>query len=309
MSGSVVVLGVFVADTAYRADRQPSMGETILGLGFKLGPGGKGSNQAVAAAKLGVETHFITRLGVDTFADMANDTWRQAGVKPAAIATPESYTGAAYIFVDDKTGDNAIIVAPGAATLISPRDIDANAGLIRAASVFVTQLEQPIDAAIRALRIAREAGVITVFNPAPAIGLPDEIYGLCDYVTPNETEAEALTGQRVESIEDARAAAAALMAKGARAAIITLGKRGALLQARDLSVHVPAVSAGPVVETTGAGDAFNGGFAAALAKGYSPVEAVKFGCAVAGVSVTRAGTAPSMPSFEEAMALYEARQD
>ena len=309
MSGSVVVLGVFVADTAYRAGRQPLMGETILGLGFKLGPGGKGSNQAVAAAKLGVETHFITRLGVDTFADMANDTWRQVGVKPAAIATPESYTGAAYIFVDDKTGDNAIIVAPGAAALISPSDIETNADLIRAASVFVTQLEQPIDAAVRALQIAREAGVTTVFNPAPAAELPDEIYALCDYVTPNETEAEALTGRPVESIEDARGAAAALRAKGARAAIITLGKRGALLQTQDQSVHVPAISAGPVVETTGAGDAFNGGFAAALARGYSPVEAVKFGCAVAGVSVTRAGTAPSMPSFEEAMALYKSQPE
>lgn len=309
MPGSVVVLGVFVADTAYRADRQPSMGETILGLGFKLGPGGKGSNQAVAAAKLGVETHFITRLGIDTFADMANDTWRQVGVKPAAIATPESYTGAAYIFVDNETGDNAIIVAPGAAALISPSDIEANADLIRAASVFVTQLEQPIDAAIRALQIAHEAGVATVFNPAPAAKLPDEIYALCDYVTPNETEAEALSGRRVESIEDAKVAAAALRAKGARAAIITLGKRGALLQTQDRSVHVPAVSAGPVVETTGAGDAFNGGFAAALAKGYSPVEAVKFGCAVAGVSVTRAGTAPSMPSFEEAMALYKSQPE
>jgi ribokinase len=305
MPGSVVVLGVFVADTAYRADRQPSMGETVLGRGFKLGPGGKGSNQAVAAAKLGVETHFITRLGVDTFADMANDTWRQAGVKPAVIATPDSYTGAAYIFVDDKTGDNAIIVAPGAAALISPGDIETNADLIRSAGVFVTQLEQPIDAAIRALRIAHEAGVTTVFNPAPAAELPEEIYALCDYVTPNETEAEALTGRRVESIEDAENAAEALRAKGARAAIITLGKRGALLRTQDRSVHVPAVSAGPVVETTGAGDAFNGGFAAALARGYPALEAVKFGCAVAGVSVTRAGTAPSMPSFEEAMALYK----
>ncbi|WP_137113676.1 ribokinase [Mesorhizobium sp. GR13] len=304
MAGSVVVLGVFVADTAYRAVRQPAMGETVLGLDFKLGPGGKGSNQAVAAAKLGVETHMITRLGVDTFADMANETWRQAGVRPAAIATPESYTGAAYIFVDSRTGDNAIIVSPGAAALISVRDIDASADLIRSASVFMTQLEQPVDAAMRALAIAREAGATTILNPAPAAALPDAIYALCDYVTPNETEAEALTGRAVESIDDARAAAEIFLAKGAGAAIVTLGKRGALLHTPDRSVHVPALSAGPVVETTGAGDAFNGGFAAAMAKGHSPLEAVKFGCAVAGVSVTRAGTAPSMPSLEEAMALY-----
>ncbi|OQM76519.1 ribokinase [Manganibacter manganicus] len=304
MPGPVVILGVFVADTAYRAPRQPVMGETILGSGFKLGPGGKGSNQAVAAAKLEVETHFITRLGVDTFADMAMETWRDAGVSPAVIATPESYTGAAYIFIDDRTGDNAIIVSPGAAALITSRDIEARAALIRSASVFVTQLEQPVDAAIRALQIAREAGVTTVLNPAPAADLPDALYPLCDYITPNETEAEALTGRSVANVEDARAAAEILLAKGARAAIITLGERGALLHGKDQSIHFPAVSAGPVVETTGAGDAFNGGFAAALAKGFSAVEAVRFGCAVAGISVTRAGTAPSMPSLAETMSLY-----
>ncbi len=305
MPGPVVILGVFVADTAYRAARQPNIGETILGRGFKLGPGGKGSNQAVAAARLGVETHFITRLGVDTFADMAMETWRQAGVKSAAIATPESYTGAAYIFVDEYTGDNAIIVSPGAAALITPRDIEAQAGLIGSASVFVTQLEQPIDAAIRGLQIAHAAGATTVLNPAPAAELPDTIYPLCDYLTPNETEAEALTGRSVANLEDARAAADILLAKGARAAIITLGERGALLHGKGQSVHFPAVSAGPVMETTGAGDAFNGGFAAALAKGFSAEDAVRFGCTVAGISVTRAGTAPSMPSLAEAMSLYE----
>jgi len=259
----------------------------------------------VAAARLGVETHFITRLGVDTFADMAMETWRQAGVKSAAIATPESYTGAAYIFVDEYTGDNAIIVSPGAAALITPRDIEAQAGLIGSASVFVTQLEQPIDAAIRGLQIAHAAGATTVLNPAPAAELPDTIYPLCDYLTPNETEAEALTGRSVANLEDARAAADILLAKGARAAIITLGERGALLHGKGQSVHFPAVSAGPVMETTGAGDAFNGGFAAALAKGFSAEDAVRFGCTVAGISVTRAGTAPSMPSLAEAMSLYE----
>jgi len=305
MAGSVVILGVFVADTAYRADRQPRMGETILGQGFKLGPGGKGSNQAVAAAKLGVETHFITRLGVDPFAEMALAAWREAGVTPAVIPTPESYTGAAYIFVEQATGNNAIIVAPGAAALISPADIDANAALIASASVFVTQLEQPIDAALRSLRIAREAGVATILNPAPAAPLPADIYALCDYVTPNETEAEALTGLPVADIDEARSAADELLAKGARAAIITLGERGALYHTHGRSVHVPAISAGPVVETTGAGDAFNGGFAAALARGFEPVDAVRFGCAVAGISVTRPGTAPSMPTLEEAQRLYE----
>ena len=129
----IVILGVFVADTAYRAARQPRMGETLLGNGFKLGPGGKGSNQAVAAGRLGADVTFITRLGSDPFADMAMATWKRAGVKPAVIETPESYTGAAYIFVEETTGNNAIIVSPGAAMLISPADIDRHADLIRSA--------------------------------------------------------------------------------------------------------------------------------------------------------------------------------
>ena len=303
MAKPIVILGVFVADTAYRAPRAPRMGETILGSSFKLGPGGKGSNQAVAAGKVGADVAFITRLGRDPFADMALATWKDAGVKPTVIETPESYTGAAYIFVEETTGNNAIIVCPGAATLISPADIDAHAELIRKAGVFVTQLEQPIDAALRALQIAKAAGVATILNPAPAAELPAEIYPLCDYVTPNETEAEELTGVKVDSVEGARKAAEALIAKGAKAAVITLGEKGALLHADGVSELVPAFSAGPVVETTGAGDAFNGGFAAALARGGTPLDAVRFACAVAGISVTRAGTAPSMPTLPEVEAL------
>jgi ribokinase len=303
MQKPVVILGVFVADTAYRAARAPRMGETILGSDFKLGPGGKGSNQAVAAGRLGADVTFVTRLGRDPFADMARATWKEAGVKPAVIETPESYTGAAYIFVEETTGNNAIIVCPGAATLISPDDIDANAALIRSAGVFVTQLEQPIDAALRALEIAREAGVTTILNPAPAAKLPERIYKLSDYLTPNETETEELTGLKVETVDDARRAADRLLTMGVGTAIITLGDRGALLHTKGQSEHVPAVKTGPVVETTGAGDAFNGGLAAALARGASPLEAVRFACGVAGISVTRPGTAPSMPTLAEVEAI------
>ncbi len=184
-------------------------------------------------------------------------------------------------------------------TLISPADIEANAALIRGAGVFVTQLEQPIDAALKALQIARSAGVATILNPAPAAVLPAEIFPLCDYVTPNETEAEELTGVKVDSLDGARRAAEVLIGKGARAAVITLGEKGALYHAAGISEMVPAVDAGPVVETTGAGDAFNGGFAAALARGEHPLAAVRFACAVAGISVTRPGTAPSMPTLDE----------
>lgn len=299
----VVILGVFVADTAYRAERQPRMGETILGQGFALGPGGKGSNQAVAAAKAGAETHFISRLGHDPFADMALAIWAAAGVTPAVTQHDDSYTGAAYIFVEAGTGNNAIIVSPGVAGTISAADIEARADLIGGAAVFVTQLEQPLPAALRALQIARTGGARTVLNPAPAAPLPEGMLALCDYVTPNESEAEALTGLPVTTVEEAKTAAARLRAMGAGAVIITLGDKGALYQDAGQTVHVPVMSAGPVVETTGAGDAFNGGFAAALAGGADPVAAVRFGCATAGISVTRPGTAPSMPDRAEIEAL------
>lgn len=301
--GKVAILGVFVADTAYRAPRQPKMGETILGKSFVLGPGGKGSNQSVAAAMAGATVHFISRLGADAFADIALATWKKAGVTPAVTQDPASYTGAAYIFIEDGTGNNAIIISPGAAADISNADIDANRSVIEAADIFITQLEQPIPVAMHALRMARAAGVTTILNPAPAASLPDGMLALCDYVTPNESEAEALTGLPVTSVVEAEAAARALLAKGARAAIITLGDKGALFHDGTRTVHVPPFKAGPVVETTGAGDAFNGGFAAALSEGMDPVQAVRFGSATAGISVTRPGTAPSMPARAEIQAL------
>jgi ribokinase len=301
--GRVVILGVFVADTAYRADRQPKMGETILGRSFALGPGGKGSNQAVAASMAGAETHIITRLARDPFGDMALATWQTAGVIPAVKFVDDGYTGAAYIFLEHATGNNAIIVCPGVAGDISVADIAERANLITGATVFVPQLEQPIAAAQRALDIARAGGVTTILNPAPAADLPPGLLALCDYVTPNESEAEALTGLPVTTPDDALIAAKALIAKGAKAAVVTLGGQGALFHDGSQTVHVPVFNAGPVKETTGAGDAFTGGFAAALARGLDPVSAVRYGSATAGISVTRAGTAPAMPSRAEIEAL------
>jgi ribokinase len=299
MSHDIVILGVFVADTAYRANRQPKMGETILGNGFSLGPGGKGSNQSVAAARSGGNVAFITKLGDDAFADMAMATWQKAGVDPLVSRDPASYTGAAYIFLEEGTGNNAIIVSPGAAATITPAEMDARAGIIGSAKVFVTQLEQPLDAAVRALEIARAAGAVTILNPAPAQPLDASVFALCDYVTPNETEAEILTGLPVTNLEEARIAADRLLALGVKTALITLGSQGALYHTEGQSVLMPSFKAEKVVDTTGAGDAFNGGFATALAEGMAPLDAVRFGCAVAGISVTRAGTAPSMPSRAE----------
>jgi ribokinase len=305
MVGKIVILGVFVADTTYRANRAPRIGETILGNNFSLGPGGKGSNQAVAAARLGADVTLLSKLGRDPFADMAFQTWADAGVKHVVAQSDESYTGAAYIFVEEETGDNAIIICPGVAATISTTDIDVNANLIRSATVFMTQLEQPMDVAVRALGIAKEAGVKTILNPAPASNLPDGIFALCDYLTPNETETETLTGVAVKSVDDAHSAAEIFLSKGVGAVVITLGEKGAYLHSADQSVLIPAVNAGPVVETTGAGDAFNGGFATGLAKGDDPVGAVRTGCATAGLSVTRHGTTSSMPTAEEVKELIE----
>ena len=224
--GKVVVLGVFVADAAFRSDRMPRMGETVLGESFSLGPGGKGSNQAVASARIGAETHFLTRLGQDAFADMAGQVWEDAGVIAHVKTDPDSYTGAAFIYVDDATGENAIIIAPGAAARINAEDMQDKADVIMGANVFVTQLEQPLAAAMQGLQIARESGVTTILNPAPAAKLPAEMLALCDYVTPNETETEALTGVTVVSTADAEAASARLIEMGVGRPIITLGERG-----------------------------------------------------------------------------------
>ena len=302
MAGHIAVLGVFVADTAYRADRAPKIGETIMGNAFALGPGGKGSNQAVAAARAGGATHMITRLGRDTFADLAFATWKDAGVIPAVTQHDEA-TGAAYIFIEEATGNNAIIICPGVAAGISSADIDAQAELISSASVFITQLEQPIDAAMRGLQVARAGGAITILNPAPAADLPAEIYPLCDVMTPNESEAEGITGIKVTDLASAEKAARAMMNLGVGTGIITLGENGVLLVDSDGVHHQPVISAGAVVETTGAGDAFNGGFAVGLSEGMHMRDAVRFGCATAGISVTRPGTAPSMPARSEIDAL------
>lgn len=300
--GGVVVLGVFVADATFRAARQPRMGETLIGESFSLGPGGKGSNQAVAAARAGARASMITRLGRDPFGDMALRLWEEAGVTPL-VAWGDAPTGAASIFVDSATGDNAIIVCPSAAREIRPADLDARAAEIAEADLFVTQFEQPLDAAKRGLEIARAAGVATVLNPAPAAPPPEGMLALCDWVTPNESEAEALTGVAVNSLEAATVAAEKLLTQGAGGVALTMGAEGALLHDGQAAVHIPTFHVGDAIDTVGAGDAFNGAFAAALAEGRDAVEAARFACAAASISVTRTGAAASSPSRAEIDAL------
>ncbi|MBX5151431.1 ribokinase [Rhizobium lentis] len=299
----IVILGIFAADTAYKAKRLPHIAETLMGSGFTLGPGGKGSNQAIAAAKAGGKVTFISRVGNDAFGAMALAAYAEAGVKANVMKMEGVSTGAAFIFVDEVSGDNAIIVVPGAAGLIGIEDVEVNRAAIESAAIFMTQLEQPLEAALHALSIAKRAGATTIFNPAPAGAIPDSIYGLCDFIVPNEVEAAELVGHAIETDEQARAAAYTLVDRGAKAAVITLGARGAFYHTAGQSEFVPAFSAGNVIDTTGAGDAFLGGFATAISEGRAPIDAVRFGCATAAIAVTRPGTAPAMPSRAEITAL------
>jgi ribokinase len=303
----VTVLGSHVADLAFRLDRLPAWGETRLGESFQLGPGGKGSNQAVAAARAGAKVAFITKLGPDAFGEIARSLYRAEGIDTRYIFASPNPTGAAAIFIDAAKGENAIVIVPGACFELTPTEVDQATDLIAASGVFVAQLELPLATVEHGLRLAHHHGVPTILNPAPAAILPDSIYPLCDYLTPNETEAAALSGAPVTDIASAETAASALLLRGVRNVIITLGAQGALIKSHTLTRHVPTVIAGEVVETTGAGDAFNGALATALAEGKDIVEATKFACAAAGISVTRLGTAPSMPHRQEIEAILRAQ--
>jgi len=301
----IVVMGSFVADLAFRAARLPVWGETLIGSSFAVGPGGKGSNQAVAAARAGAKVQVLSKLGDDAFGRMARETWAADGIDASLVPNCAEATGAATILIDEARGENAIIVVPGACFTLTPAEVDAVAQTIHGASVFLTQLELPLATVERGLRIARDAGVPTLLNPAPAqADLPDALIALSDYFTPNETEAALLTNMPVATIEQIERVAEKLQSRGAKNVIVTLGERGALVLAEGAApALVPAFRAGPVVETTGAGDAFCGGFAAAMAAGNSLLECVRFGCATAGISVTRPGTANSMPTRSEIDAL------
>jgi ribokinase len=259
----------------------------------------------VAAARLGANVTFISKIGADHFGQMAQTMYATEKVDARyLVSSSEHTTGAAAIIVDDATGENAIIVTPGAANALTKPEIDAAREQIRNSAVFMTQLELPLETVEHGLRLARELGVPTILNPAPACKLSDSLLQLCDFLTPNETEAEELTGQSIVSLADAEKAADTLLRRGVSTVILTLGARGAFVRNSQGSQHIPAFQAGPVIDTTGAGDAFNGGFAVAFSEGKSIPEAVRFGCAVAGISVTRPGTAPSMPTRAELEALW-----
>ena len=301
MTKPISILGIFVADLTFRTDRMPIKGETFIGNSFKLGPGGKGSNQAVATVRAGTETIFITKIGKDTFGEMAMKLYSAEGINAQYVWEINNIaTGAASIVVNEETSENVIIVVPGAADAMVPEDLDAAEEAIAESAFFMASLEVPIPVMLRGLQVAKRNGVPTILNPAPAAILPDEVYKLTEYFTPNETEASMLAGIPVKTIDQAETAAKIFIDRGVKTAVITLGELGVFIHNSEISQHIPSFDMGDkVIETTGAGDAFNGGFAHALAEGMSLIEAVRFGSATAAISVTRIGTAPSMPYNEE----------
>ena len=290
-----------MADLTCRTARMPKWGETILGEAFKMGPGGKGSNQAVAAARLNSDVRLITKLGRDAFGDMARKFYRDQGMSlDNVLEDVEESSGTATILVDHATSENTIVVVPGACGKLTIAEVEAVRDVIASADIFLTQLELPIPPTIRGIEIAHEAGVPVILNPAPALPIPSKVLAKVDYLTPNESEALGLIGGDTSiDPQDFDTLADRLLQTGAKNVVLTLGEKGAFIKNGRIREFVPAFSIGRVVETTGAGDAFAGGFAVALAEGKSLVEATRYGCAVAGISVTRPGTAPSMPYRDE----------
>lgn len=295
----VFVVGIYAADLVFTGSRMPAPGETVIADGFMRAHGGKGSNQAIAAARAGAEVSFFTLIGDDAFGRDAAEAWRKEGVTSRAVVLKGESTGAAGIFVNPSTGANAITVFPGASRCMQPGDLDRVEADIAASDIFVVQLEQPLDVAHRGLELARRHGVTTLLNPAPAAALSDDMFALCDYLLPNETEAGLLTGMPVGTLEEVQAAARALLRKGVGCVIVTLGDKGAWYCGPDDAFLVEPVAAGACVDTTGAGDGFAAGFAVGLARGMQPRAALRFAATLAGISVTRPGAAPSMPTLAE----------
>ncbi len=296
----VCVVGSLNFDLVVRVPRLPTVGETVTGGVFATFPGGKGANQAVAAARLGAHVLMVGRVGEDDFGARARAALQQAGVDVTFVFTdPQAATGVALIGVDPQ--ENLILVAPGANARVSPDDVERAGAAIRESSVVLLQLEIPMEAVQRAAQIAHEAGACLVLDPAPAAPIPDSLYPLLHVINPNEIEARALTGLPVSCAEEALQAARLLCQRGARAAVVKLGEHGAVYASGDAQGHVPAF---PVTaqDTTAAGDAFAAALGVALAEGKPLAEAVRFANAFAALKVTRLG-AQSMPTRSELEAL------
>jgi ribokinase len=294
MTACIVVVGSLNMDLVIRSPHIPRPGETIIGGEFHTVPGGKGANQAVAAARLGAQVSMVGRVGHDAFGDALLENLAADGIDHTFVArTEEAATGVALIVVDD-TGENSIVVSSGANMRLSPADVDAAGSVITAADVLILQLEVPLESVIRSAELAHAHGVRVVLNPAPARPLPAELLSMVDVLVPNESEAALLAGLPVVRQSEA-AAAKTLLASGVGTVILTLGERGALPASEGEISLVPAFDVEPV-DSTAAGDAFVAGLAVALAEGRELREAVRWGNAAGGLATTRFGAQPSLPT-------------
>ena len=277
-----------------RADHLPAPGETLLGGSFFMNPGGKGANQAVAAKRLGGDVTFIAKTGNDIFGVDALRSFIQEGIHVNYMLTdPYGPSGVALITVDQHA-ENTIVVAPGANGTLSPADLDHATEVIKTAAIVLMQLETPMETVTHAASLTASGGGLVILNPAPACPLPEDLLRKISIITPNETEAEMLSGITISGNDSIREAARAIRAKGVETVIITLGAKGAYVLGKDIEqlVEAPVVEA---VDTTAAGDVFNGALAAALAEGLPLIDAVEFGCHAASISVTRLGAQAAAP--------------
>ncbi len=303
MAAKIAVVGSLNMDLVTQAKKIPVPGETVIGGDLYMLPGGKGANQAVAAARLGAEVAMIGRVGRDVFAQQLLDNLTAVHVNHHYVTQdPEAASGVALIVVD-AAGENSIVVAPGANGRFSAADVDAAEPAIQAADLILLQLEIPLTAVSRAAQLARKHGAKVILNPAPAQPLPAKLLALVDFLIPNESETALLSGMPTGSRAEVEAAAAKLRQLGVRNIILTLGDRGALLINDAAIIHFPPFVPEKVVDTTAAGDAFVGGFATALAEGRQVPEAVCWGNATGALAVTRVGAQPSLPTRAEVEAM------
>lgn len=297
MAKDIVVVGSLNLDLVATVPRNPEVGETITGTDFKRFIGGKGANQAVAASLLGGRVHMIGRHGTDGLETELLATLREKGVGIDSVTPAEGASGVAVILVSED-GHNSIVVIPGSNGRFCPEDVFASRGRIEQAGIVLIQLETPLEALEATIEVAAAAGVPVVLDPAPSRSLSPKLLARVDWFTPNETEAAFYCGERA-SDGDLRAYAETLLALGPRNVLLKLGARGAYLATESGTREQVAAIPVRAVDSTAAGDALNGAFAAALMNGADPVEAVRFGVAAASLSVTRAGAIPSLPTLAE----------
>ena len=293
---SICVFGVFVADLCFVGKKIPSEGQTVLGKKHIVGPGGKGSNQAIAAARLNGEVSFITKVGKDSHSEMAFNLYNEAGLKTHSIIQDKNlFTGVAGIMIDED-GNNAINIISGAAEHLVNSDVDNQIETIKNSEIFLTQMETPDETTIYALKKAKENGCTTILNPAPARKIDEENFKLIDFFTPNETEAEFYLNKKIKTESDIKNAGQELLKKGVKNVIITLGEKGVYFANNEQNFFLDAFKLKePVIDTTGAGDAFNGALTVSLANNLDIKEALIFANKIAGISTTKLGAAASMP--------------